>query len=66
MPDALHLQCLVVDDEPPAREVLKRYIQEVPMLQLAGECGNALQAIQFLQTQHVDILFLDIRMPPLN
>jgi two-component system LytT family response regulator len=66
MPDALHLQCLVVDDEPPAREVLKRYIQEVPMLQLAGECGNALQAIQFLQTQHVDILFLDIRMPQLN
>jgi two-component system, LytTR family, response regulator len=66
MPDPLHLQCLIVDDEPPARAVLKRYIEEVPMLQLAGECGNALQAIQFLQTQHVDILFLDIRMPQLN
>ncbi len=33
------IKCLVVDDEPPAREILCRYIAEVPMLQLAGECG---------------------------
>jgi DNA-binding LytR/AlgR family response regulator len=36
------------------------------MLQLAGECGNALQAMQFLQSQQVGLLFLDIRMPQLN
>lgn len=58
--------CLIVDDEPPAREVLKRYIQKLPMLRLAGECGNALQVIPFLHTNPVDILFLDIRMPQLN
>ena len=58
--------CLIVDDEPPAREVLRRYIAQVPMLKLAGECGNALQAITALKQQHVDILFLDIQMPQIS
>lgn len=57
---------LIVDDEPPAREVLKRYIRKMPMLRLAGECGNALQVIPFLNSNPVDIIFLDIRMPQLN
>ena len=58
--------CLIVDDEPPARELLKRYIQNLPMLRLVGECSNALQVIPFLHANPVDILFLDIRMPQLN
>lgn len=58
--------CLILDDKPPAREVLKRYIQKLPMLHLAGECSNALQVIPFLHEHPVDILFLDIRMPQLN
>ena len=58
--------CLIVDDEPPAREVLKRYIQKMPILCLAGECGNALQVIPFLHEHPVDIIFLDIRMPQLT
>lgn len=66
MPDTSTIRCLVIDDEPPAREIIRRYIAEVPMLQLAGECGNAVQAIQFLQSKPVDLLFLDIRMPQLN
>jgi two-component system, LytTR family, response regulator len=60
------IKCLVVDDEPPAREVLRRYIEQLPMLQLAGECGNAIDAIRQLQQETVDLLFLDIRMPQLN
>jgi len=60
------IQCLVVDDEPPAREVIKRYIEAVPTLQLAGECTNAIEAMAFLQQKKVDIIFLDIRMPQLN
>jgi DNA-binding LytR/AlgR family response regulator len=55
-----------VDDEPPAREVIKRYISQVPGLELAGECGNALEAMGFLLREPVDLLFLDIRMPQLN
>lgn len=60
------IRCLIVDDEPPAREVIRRYIEQVPTLQLAGECANAIQAFTALQQQPVDLLFLDIRMPQLN
>ena len=59
-------KCLIVDDEPPAREVLKRYVQELPMLQVAGECANAIQAFAALQEQAIDLLFLDIRLPQLT
>lgn len=57
---------LIVDDEPPAREVLKRYIRKMPILHLAGECSNGLQVIPFLHNTPVDIIFLDIQMPQLN
>lgn len=60
------IRCLIVDDEPPAREIISRYIKEVPSLEMAGECANAIQAFSFLQQQQVDLLFLDIRMPQLN
>jgi DNA-binding LytR/AlgR family response regulator len=58
--------CLIVDDEPPAREVLRRYIAQVPMLNLVGECGNALQALATIKQQQVDLLFLDIQMPQIT
>lgn len=57
---------MIIDDEPPAREIIRRYVQEVPTLHLAGECANAIQALTVLQQQPVDLLFLDIRMPQLN
>ncbi len=66
MHDLKTIQCLIVDDEPPAREIIRRYIQELPTLELAGECANALQAFTLLQQQPVDLIFLDIRMPQLN
>ena len=58
--------CLIVDDEPLAREVLRRYIQQIPMLELTGECSNALQAATALKQQHVDLLFLEIQMPQIS
>ena len=66
MNDPRTIRCLIIDDEPPAREIIRRYVQEVPTLQLAGECANAIQALTVLQQQPVDLLFLDIRMPQLN
>lgn len=60
------IRCLIIDDEPPAREIIRRYIDEMPMLQLAGECGNAVHAMALLQKQAVDLIFLDIRMPQLS
>ena len=60
------IRCLVVDDEPPAREILTRYIKEIPSLELIGECSNAIQALNSLQTQSVDLVFLDVNMPQLK
>ncbi len=65
-PDTNCIRCLIVEDEPLAREIISRYVQQTPTLQLAGECANAIQAFTFLQQQPVDLMFLDIRMPQLN
>lgn len=59
------IHCLIIDDEFPAREVLKRHIQRVEVLVLAGECANAVDGISFLQKNTVDLIFLDIQMPQL-
>ena len=58
--------CLIVDDEPPARAVLRRYIEKMPMLNLSAECSNAFEVISFLQSGKVDLIFLDIHMPQLT
>lgn len=60
------IRCMVIDDEPPARSVLTNYIQQVPMLHLEAEAGNAIQALAVLQRLPIDLLFLDIHMPQLN
>lgn len=58
--------CLIIDDEPPAREVLRRYIAQIPLLHLVGECSNALHALTALKQQQTDLLFLDIQMPQIT
>lgn len=60
------IRCLLVDDEPLAREGLTNYIQKVPFLELVGTCSNAFEAIAQLQKNHIDLLFLDIQMPDLT
>ena len=60
------IRCLVADDEPPAREILQRYISNMPDLELVKECSNAMQVLSFLQSREVDLIFLDINMPQLK
>ena len=60
------MNCLIVDDEALAREVLEYYIQKVPQLTLKASCQNALQAFSMLSKEPVDLMFLDIRMPELS
>lgn len=60
------IKCLVVDDEKLARTLLKKYIDKLPGLTLAGECKNAFEAISILQKERVDLVFLDIQMPELT
>jgi two-component system, LytTR family, response regulator len=57
--------CLLVDDEPPALEILKSYIASVSSLELAGTCNDAVEALNVLSEQNIDLLFLDIQMPHL-
>ena len=61
----MKIRCLIVDDEPPALDVLRSHIANTPMLEVAGECHNAMGAFDFLQHEQVDLLFLDIQMPKL-
>jgi len=60
------IKCIIVDDEPMARDVVRRYLQKIPTLKLVGEFGNAIDATMFLQEQGVDMIFLDIKMPQLS
>jgi DNA-binding LytR/AlgR family response regulator len=65
--DTEKYNCLVVDDEPIARKIILRYIDQMPLLQLAAERINALSAIDYLRTDGtVNIIFLDINMPNLS
>jgi len=57
------LNCVIVDDEPLAREVIRRFVQQVPSLNLVAECSNGVQAMTVLQQQEVQLLFVDIQMP---
>ena len=57
------LKCLIVEDEPLAAEVLTDYISQVPFLATAGHCTDAMQALDFLRNQPVDVLFLDLHLP---
>ena len=58
--------CIIVDDELTARKILKKYIQNVSTLELVGEYKNAIEVLEFLEKQKVDLIFLDIEMPKLS
>jgi DNA-binding LytR/AlgR family response regulator len=60
------LKCLIVDDEPASREVLRKYLQKLPGLTLLKECRDAYEASDTLAGDSVDLLFLDINMPGLS
>ena len=66
MHDSKAIKCLLVDDEPLAREILRRYIDDIATMELTAECSNALQAFTVLQKETIDLMFLDIRMPRMN
>lgn len=57
------LSCLIVDDEELARTLLENYVKRLPYLYLVGKCSNPIEALQLLQQQSVDLIFLDIQMP---
>jgi len=58
--------CLIVEDELPAQRVLQTYISNVQSLELIQSCNNALDALEVLKKNEIDILFLDIQLPKLT
>ncbi|MEN6618064.1 MAG: LytTR family DNA-binding domain-containing protein [Rikenellaceae bacterium] len=60
------ISCLIVDDEPLARNLIEGYVKQTPFLKLVGRCSNAIEALEVLKSRSVDLLFLDIQMPQLN
>jgi DNA-binding LytR/AlgR family response regulator len=59
----MKLTCIIVDDESMARKLLQEYIRQLPFLDLVGMCKNPFEAMQLLQEQSIDLMFLDIQMP---
>src|SRR5206468_5510880 len=62
----MKLKCIIVDDEPVARKLLREYIDDIPFLEIAGEADNPLKAQSILDREAVDLVFLDINMPKLT
>lgn len=58
--------CLIVEDEPLAAEILQDYISQVPFLKLAAISEDAIYALDVLQKQKIDLIFLDINLPKLK
>ena len=66
MSNGATIQCIIVDDEPAAHYVLASYIKQNPVLELAFEAFNGRDALEYLETHTVDLMFLDINMPEIS
>lgn len=60
------IRCLAIDDEPLALRQLAAYLQKVPFFELVDSCQSALEAMEILDKQEVDVIYIDINMPDLN
>jgi DNA-binding LytR/AlgR family response regulator len=60
------ITCLIIDDEPVARNIIRNYCSHLPFIKVVGEFGNALEAKAFLSEHNTNQLFLDIHMPVLS
>ncbi|UXX80120.1 response regulator transcription factor [Reichenbachiella carrageenanivorans] len=60
------MNCIIIEDQLPAQRILKKYISDIGTLNLAGTYSDALQAMDILNTQPVDLMFLDIHLPKIS
>lgn len=62
----MKLKCIIVDDEPVARKVLREFVEDIDFLELAGEAESAVLALPLVTGQDIDVVFLDIDMPKIS
>jgi two-component system, LytTR family, response regulator len=60
------ISCLIVEDEPLARQLITQYVAKIPALSLVKACANPLEALDILRGTAIDILFLDVQMPEIT
>jgi len=60
------LKTLVIDDEPLAHNVIRKYTEDIKSIEIKGFCTDALEAMEILEKQTIDLIFLDINMPKLS
>jgi DNA-binding LytR/AlgR family response regulator len=60
------MKAIAIDDEPIALEIIKSHASKVPFLDLKAEFTDAFKALEYLQTESIDLLFLDIKMPDIS
>ncbi|WP_276391537.1 LytR/AlgR family response regulator transcription factor [Eudoraea chungangensis] len=60
------MKCVIIEDQPPAQRILQKYISEIGYLKLEGVFSNAIEALAFLKTHPVDLIFLDIHLPKIS
>ncbi|MBP0902368.1 LytR/AlgR family response regulator transcription factor [Mariniflexile gromovii] len=63
---SLKITCVIVDDEPMALNLVESYVEKTPFLALKKKCSSAIEAMEFIKNNPVDLMFLDIQMPDLT
>ncbi len=59
-------KCIIVDDEPLARSLIRNYISKLENFEIVAECSDAMKALQELHDKKIDIMFMDIQMPQIT
>lgn len=60
------INCIIIEDQPPAQRILKKFIEDVSSLKLVGLFSDGILALEFLKNNPVDLIFLDIHLPKIN
>ena len=60
------MKCIVIEDQPPAQRILKKYIEDIGSLELMATFSNTIEAMDFMKEQPVDLIFLDIHLPKIS
>ncbi|TRX60758.1 response regulator transcription factor [Fulvivirga sp. M361] len=60
------IKCLIIDDEPLARNVIKKYLDPLDHFEVCGEASNVIEAFELMENLNLDLIFLDVEMPELN